>query len=177
MRGRSPPIPTRRAISAAVRPWSPLTTWILMPRLVAAGHGLRHPRARRVEQRHQADQDQVSLGVVALVGHDRVGERSARRREDTQSARGEPLDLRRDGIPVRGPQGPAPPPGLRPAVQRASSSSGAPLTSSHPPSSDASRGDISLRRGSNANAATRWRTAAGPTRVASSSSASSVGSP
>ena len=61
---------------------------------VAAGDGLGHVRARRVEQRDEADEAQIALGVLALAGHRLVaGRRAARDAEDAEAALGRLLDL------------------------------------------------------------------------------------
>ena len=61
----SAPMPTRRAIAAAVSPLSPVTTWTRMParctRSIARGHFW----PRRVEHRHQPHQGQFPLRIVA----------------------------------------------------------------------------------------------------------------
>ena len=148
--GFAPAMPTRRAIAAAVRPWSPVTTMIRMPGL--RGSARRRPATSGRGGSSIATSPRKQQVALGLARGARARRRSAASRRGRQRARAGPRPRsrrRRARARVALGVGRAGAPGRRRRdrrAQRGRSASGAPLVSIHEPPSPVVDGRHQLQR-------------------------------
>ena len=152
-------------------------------RPVAAGDRVGHLRARRVEQRNEPEEDEVSLDLLTAL-RQRSARRETRRgcRQDAQPLGRPALAPPEDRLTLGVGSGRSAPSAPRIDVQRAMTSSGAPFRWTWRPSCSSSIVDITRSAASKRNAFLRAasraaRVTSAPSAAAACSSASSVGSP